>query len=219
MPILIAALFFLNSTTVRSPQSSELVEAPSQAKTAMVEAYRQVGGARLLAEQGGKSTRSPFGEDDPFDRSVKIARWYADNPEYAPKKLAHVGKPIKSQPQPTPRPPKPVIVRDEHPSRAQGFRPVSWYGKGFDGKETASGRVYNMWDPTMVAHKTYPFGTLIRFTNPENKRSIEARVEDRGPYVGDREFDLSIGAKEALGITTKTKHYKGAVWLQVERLS
>ncbi len=70
---------------------------------------------------------------------------------------------------------------------------VSYYGKKFHGRLTASGEVFNMNDMT-CAHKTLKFGTKVEFTNPKNGKSIIVTVNDRGPYIKGRKFDLSKGA-------------------------
>lgn len=74
---------------------------------------------------------------------------------------------------------------------------ASWYGPGFAGSPTASGETY---DPSgfTAAHKTLPLGTPI--TVSYGGRSVDVVVNDRGPYVGDRELDLSQGAAEYLGL-------------------
>jgi rare lipoprotein A len=76
---------------------------------------------------------------------------------------------------------------------------VSWYGKDFAGKRTASGEPFDPEDHTL-AHRTLPLGTRVRLTNPENGRSVEARVNDRGPYVAGRTADLSRAAARQLGL-------------------
>ena len=77
---------------------------------------------------------------------------------------------------------------------------ASWYGPGFNGKLMANGRIFNMNDPNVVAHKWLPFGTMVRLTRIDNKKSIVATVQDRGPYIQGRIFDLSRGAAELLGM-------------------
>jgi rare lipoprotein A len=76
---------------------------------------------------------------------------------------------------------------------------ASWYGPGFNGKHTASGEVYNQEDLT-AASTTLPLGTRALVTNLENGRSVEVRINDRGPFVKARSIDLSHGAALALGI-------------------
>jgi rare lipoprotein A len=74
---------------------------------------------------------------------------------------------------------------------------ASWYGSKFHGRTTANGETYNMEDFT-AAHKTLPFNTIVRVTNQTNNRSVDVRINDRGPYVGDRIIDLSRRAAEEI---------------------
>jgi rare lipoprotein A len=75
---------------------------------------------------------------------------------------------------------------------------ASWYGPGFEGLPTASGERYDPYGYT-AAHKTLPLGTDL--TVSYGGRSVQVTVNDRGPYVGGRELDLSQGAAEYLGLT------------------
>jgi len=70
---------------------------------------------------------------------------------------------------------------------------ASWYGEYFEGKPTASGEPYNMYDLT-AAHMTLPLGTLVKVTNLRNRRSVIVRINDRGPVVPGRIIDLSYNA-------------------------
>lgn len=81
-------------------------------------------------------------------------------------------------------------------SQTQGY--ASWYGPGFDGNYTASGERFNQYDLT-AAHRTLPFGTRVRVTNLDNGRSVIVRINDRGPFHGNRVIDLSKGAAQAIG--------------------
>ena len=74
---------------------------------------------------------------------------------------------------------------------------ASWYGPGFHGKKTATGEIFDMYAMT-AAHKTLPIPSYAQITNLENHRSIIVRINDRGPYVGDRELDLSYAAAKNL---------------------
>lgn len=67
---------------------------------------------------------------------------------------------------------------------------ASWYGPGFHGKTTANGETYNM-NKLTAAHRTLPFGAVVRVTNLDNRKSVVVRINDRGPYVGNRVIDLS----------------------------
>ena len=70
---------------------------------------------------------------------------------------------------------------------------ASWYGPGFHSERTSSGEPYDMYSMT-AAHKTLPIPAYVRVTNLENGRSVVVRVNDRGPFVGDRIIDLSYTA-------------------------
>jgi rare lipoprotein A (peptidoglycan hydrolase) len=74
---------------------------------------------------------------------------------------------------------------------------ASWYGEDFDGKPTASGEDYDMYDLT-AAHPTLPLGSYVRVTNLRNGRAVVVKVNDRGPVVPGRIIDLSYGAAEVL---------------------
>jgi rare lipoprotein A len=74
---------------------------------------------------------------------------------------------------------------------------ASWYGRIFDGKPTASGEPYDMYDMT-AAHLKLPMGSYVRVTNLRNGRAVVVRVNDRGPIVPGRIIDLSYGAAQAL---------------------
>ena len=74
---------------------------------------------------------------------------------------------------------------------------ASWYGEIFEGKPTASGEPYDMYDMT-AAHLTLPMGSYVKVTNLRNGRAVVVRVNDRGPIVPGRIIDLSYGAAQAL---------------------
>ena len=74
---------------------------------------------------------------------------------------------------------------------------ASRYGSYFQGKPTASGEPYNMYDMT-AAHMNLPLGTFVKVTNLRNGRSAVLRVNDRGPYVDGRVIDVSYNAAKAL---------------------
>jgi rare lipoprotein A len=75
---------------------------------------------------------------------------------------------------------------------------ASWYGPTFHGRRTASGQVFDQ-ERLTAAHKTLPFGTKLRVTNLRNGRSVMVTVTDRGPYVRNRQLDVSLGAARRLG--------------------
>ena len=97
----------------------------------------------------------------------------------------------------------PGVVRAPSPSRpsllgAQWTGTASWYGDPHHGRPTASGEIFDKTKPT-AAHRTLPLGTRVTVTNLDNGRTIEVRVNDRGPFVAGRLIDLSEGAARSLG--------------------
>jgi rare lipoprotein A len=76
---------------------------------------------------------------------------------------------------------------------------ASFYGPGFQGRETANGETFDMNDMT-CAHRTLPFGTVLLVRNLDNGREATVRVNDRGPYVGGRIIDLSRAAADEIGM-------------------
>jgi rare lipoprotein A len=87
-------------------------------------------------------------------------------------------------------------------ANAQGLEPegrASWYGAEFAGRRTANGEIY---DPSQLtaAHKTLPFGTFVRVTNPSSGQSVVVRINDRGPFKPGRVIDVSRAAAEQIGM-------------------
>lgn len=76
---------------------------------------------------------------------------------------------------------------------------ASWYGPDFHGRKTANGETYNMY-AVSAAHKILPFDTRVRVTNLDNGKTVDVRVNDRGPFVRDRVIDLSRGAAEKIDL-------------------
>ena len=97
-------------------------------------------------------------------------------------------------------PPRTVMAPDPHLAlpRPTLVGMASWYGAFHHGRRTASGEVFDMHALT-AAHRTLPLGTRVRVTNLWNGRSVEVRVNDRGPFIKDRILDVSRGAAAALG--------------------
>ncbi len=77
---------------------------------------------------------------------------------------------------------------------------ASWYGPGLQGNTTANGERFNMHDLT-AAHKKLPFHTVVRVTY--QNRSVDVRINDRGPFVKGRDIDLSKAAAEKIGMLRK----------------
>jgi rare lipoprotein A len=89
--------------------------------------------------------------------------------------------------------------KTKHPSKTHHQSTASWYGPKFHGKRTANGERFNMYAMT-AAHKTLPLSSYAEVTNLKNHRSVIVRINDRGPYHGNRAIDLSYAAAKQLGI-------------------
>lgn len=88
------------------------------------------------------------------------------------------------------------------PHRDDTYRQVgmaSWYGPKYDGNPTANGERFDQ-HKLSAAHPTLPLPSLVRVTNLENGKALIVRVNDRGPFIGNRIIDLSLGAARALGL-------------------
>lgn len=76
---------------------------------------------------------------------------------------------------------------------------ASWYGGKFHGRMTSSGEVFDT-NTLTAAHRTLPFGTIVRVTDLDNGKSVLVKINDRGPFVDGRIIDLSRAAAEELGM-------------------
>jgi rare lipoprotein A len=76
---------------------------------------------------------------------------------------------------------------------------ASYYAHDFHGKQTSNGEIFDM-NSFTAAHRTFPFGTKVRVTNLENKKSVIVRVNDRGPFKEGRIMDLSLGAAKEIDL-------------------
>jgi rare lipoprotein A len=76
---------------------------------------------------------------------------------------------------------------------------ASFYGKEFNGRRTASGEKFNM-NKYTAAHRTLPFGAMVRVTNLANGKSVVVRVNDRGPFARGRIIDISLAAARDIGL-------------------
>lgn len=100
------------------------------------------------------------------------------------------------------RPSRPPPSEEKAPRGYLGEGLASYYGPGLHGRPTASGERFNMHALT-AAHRKVPFGTCLRVVNMENGRSVEVRVNDRGPFKEGRIIDVSLAAAKKLGLVDK----------------
>lgn len=100
---------------------------------------------------------------------------------------------------PSSTPPQPVAVQPAAPKPTTQVLvgKASYYAHKFHGRKTANGETFNMYAMT-AAHRTLPFGTVVRVTNRANGRQVLVRINDRGPFIDGRIIDLSLGAAQRL---------------------
>ncbi|QDX27756.1 septal ring lytic transglycosylase RlpA family protein [Sphingomonas suaedae] len=98
----------------------------------------------------------------------------------------------------------PVVAQDAAPSASTALASgvASYYGDAHAGNRTASGERFDP-DAMTAAHRTLPFGTRLRVTDPSTGRSVVVRVNDRGPFHKSRVLDLSEAAARELGIVRR----------------
>lgn len=100
---------------------------------------------------------------------------------------------------------EPAVVDDKYQLTGEAARELergdaSWYGPRFHGRRTANGETYDKYALT-AAHKTLPFGTIVRVRSLTLGREVDVRINDRGPFAPGRVIDVSQAAAEALGLT------------------
>lgn len=114
------------------------------------------------------------------------------------------------------RPGQKLIINTAPPlpvhAKVNGVVTASWYGQEHHNKLTASGQRFDMYKNTL-AHKTLPLGTKVRLVNPDNGRSVEGVITDRGPYIKGREVDVSYAIARQLGFVKK-----GVTKLNIEEI-
>lgn len=107
--------------------------------------------------------------------------------------------PIPGTPAPSPPsgPPSAIERQPAIPGQYVEEGVASWYGDPFNGRHTSNGEIYDMHQFT-AAHRTLPFGAIVRVTNLRNGKQTEVRITDRGPFVANRVIDLSLSAAQAI---------------------
>lgn len=142
--------------------------------------------APAISEPTLAATRESSQQDQGSSTEIAI-REVESAPAISEPVLRPVPQPIAPVPPPAPR------------SVLLGTGQASWYGPGFYGNRTANGEVFRPGTMT-AAHRTLPFGTRVRVTNLNNGRVAVVRINDRGPFHGNRVIDLGHGAAKELGV-------------------
>jgi hypothetical protein len=91
-----------------------------------------------------------------------------------------------------------MAMQGFHETAQEFYGTASWYGPGFHGRKTANGERFDQ-NALTAAHKTLPFGTRLKIRNRLNGKTVVVRINDRGPYIGQRSLDLSKAAAQCLG--------------------
>jgi rare lipoprotein A (peptidoglycan hydrolase) len=139
-------------------------------------------GMAAASDPGTTETANPAAKNPTkaVEKAQKAASQSSAKAETTPK-AAHLGRPTKKKPQ---------------------IGTASWYGESFQGKPTASGEPYDMYQFT-AAHRELPMGSWLKVTNMRTGKWLIVRVNDRGPFVGDRILDLSDSAAQMLDIKAR----------------
>lgn len=158
--------------------------------------------AALLSLLAGCATVTPPPAGDlPAPASLPAS---APRPSLAKRFLERLHKPFQPAPEEAP-PAEPAEVDQKYQLTGEDALELergkaSWYGAQFHGRRTASGEAYDKYALT-AAHKTLPFGTIVRVRSVTLGREVDVRINDRGPFAPGRVIDLSQAAAEALGMT------------------
>ena len=120
----------------------------------------------------------------------------------APRATAPPPEPTRYEepaPEPIPQPEAGKEPRDEAKKGKTEKGLASWYGEPYHGRRTASGEIYDMHEMT-AAHRTLPFGTMVRVERRDNGADVKVRVTDRGPFIKGRIIDLSFAAAKKIDL-------------------
>lgn len=143
-----------------------------------------------LAPLAASTAATPSEGALPLEASAEIAA----TTELMPLVEAPVAAPAESRPV--------EIEAAPEAGTAIGSGSASFYASRFHGRRTASGEAFDNGAMT-AAHRSLPFGSLVRVTNPANGRSVVVRINDRGPFTRGRLIDVSRAAAEELGIVAR----------------
>jgi rare lipoprotein A len=147
-----------------------------------------IAGGLGLAPLAASTAATPSDGALPLEASAEIAA----ATEMMPLVAAPVAAPAESQP----------VEMEAETGTAIGSGSASYYASKFHGRRTASGEAFDNGAMT-AAHRSLPFGSLVRVTNPANGRSVVVRINDRGPFSRGRLIDVSRAAAEELGIVAR----------------
>jgi rare lipoprotein A len=160
--------------------------------------------AVLLSSAGGCGTISDAPHQSLSRSAVLRAEYLSDNPTMdepqtdIPSLESSSAATIPHSPETQEASPAPTLPAF-NPSTIIGTGLASWYGAKHHGKRTASGEIFDQ-NKFTAAHRTLPWGSIVKVTNLENGKAVEVRINDRGPFTKGRIIDLSRAAARALGM-------------------
>jgi rare lipoprotein A len=168
-------------------------------------------GLAMIASMTGCGifSKSPPTAMEPTGASAGTGGFYKDDGPglFAPSNLEEIPDAVPKMEPLLAGPMRPYVVLGKGYSPMTRLEPykdrgiATWYGRRYHGKPTSSGEAYDMYAMT-AAHTVLPIPSYVRVTNLANKKSVVVRVNDRGPFIGNRLIDLSYTAAFKLGLAT-----------------
>ena len=188
------------------PKTTSLPQVSALALTAALIALQGCGLISNAPQRPVSTIGVPASPSQTADPSIDEPQTQTSSPEIPPIAI------VPPAPQTEPDPPRAEVPDPLQPTMVETGL-ASWYGRKFHGRRTASGEVYHQ-EKFTAAHRTLPWGSKVKVTNLANGKSVEVRINDRGPFVKGRIIDVSRAAARALGIVRA-----GIATVEVEWLS
>jgi rare lipoprotein A len=184
---------------------------PQQMKTGQIKILKCIAGLTMIVCVTGCGifSKTPPSAMEPTGASAGAGGFYKDDGPglFAPSNLEEIPDAIPKMEPLLAGPMRPYVVLGKGYSPMTRLEPykergiATWYGRRYHGKPTSSGETYDMYAMT-AAHTVLPIPSYVRVTNIANKKSVVVRVNDRGPFIGNRLIDLSYTAAYKLGLAT-----------------
>ena len=180
-------------------------------KTGNMNILKYIAGLAMIVSMTGCGifSKSPPPAIGPTGASAGAGGFYKDDGPglFAPSNLEEIPDAVPRMEPLLSGPMRPYVVLGKgyapmtrlEPYKDRGI--ATWYGRRYHGKPTSSGEAYDMYAMT-AAHTVLPIPSYVRVTNLANKKSVVVRVNDRGPFIGNRLIDLSYTAAYKLGLAT-----------------
>ena len=180
-------------------------------KTGNMNILKYIAGLAMIVSMTGCGifSKSPPPAIGPTGASAGTGGFYKDDGPglFAPSNLEEIPDAVPKMEPLLSGPMRPYVVLGKgyapmtrlEPYKDRGI--ATWYGRRYHGKPTSSGEAYDMYAMT-AAHTVLPIPSYVRVTNLANKKSVVVRVNDRGPFIGNRLIDLSYTAAYKLGLAT-----------------